>query len=47
VLARMHNERRRAYATLGFTLPRPPRPTHRHALAHSQAPNDRIGNQAF
>jgi superfamily II DNA or RNA helicase len=47
VLARMHNERRRAYATLGFTLPRPPRPTHRHASAHSQAANDRIGNQAF
>ena len=47
VLARMHNERRRAYATLGFTLPRPPRPSHRHGPTRSQAPNDRAGNEPF
>ena len=43
----MHNERRRAYATLGFTLPRPPRPTYRHAPARGQASNDRAGNEPF
>jgi hypothetical protein len=47
VLARMHNERRRAYATLGFTLPRPPRPMRRHAPIHPQGPIDRVGNEPF
>jgi hypothetical protein len=47
VLARMHNERRRAYATLGFTLPRPPRPTPRHAPTQRHDPNHRVGNQPF
>jgi hypothetical protein len=47
VLARMHNERRRAYATLGFTLPPPLRPTHRHAPARRRTPNDRAGNEPF
>ncbi|MGH9290148.1 MAG: hypothetical protein ACRD0V_17945 [Acidimicrobiales bacterium] len=47
MLARMYNERRRAYASLGFTLPRPLRPTYRHAPTHGQAPNDNAANEPF